>query len=184
VTHDPDSGKRKEVEVKRPSTCAVSGRYIAVARYKHGMHLFTRDGDLVQIVPDFTSATCATFHPRNRDILAIGWYDGSVRIWDMRQQVYVSIFKACTGCINNILFASDNRLLIVPGNGMIKGLALCILHCMLSFYLKSYRLFPPPQYLRLNLGRPRRMQCGLQQRSTVCTLLLRCRGRCVHLGDV
>ncbi len=79
---------------------------------KSGLHLYNHGGELVQLIPDSIKGSSVAFHPDNANILAIGFDDGSVRVWDIEAQAYVSLIKEYDYRITNIRFASDNRLFL------------------------------------------------------------------------
>jgi WD40 repeat protein len=110
VVHDLETGGQRVIEVEVPWKSTSSQHIIAVTTYQTGLHIFTIDGVLVQVVPDSTIAVCVAFHPRNNHVLAIGYADGAVRMWDVSIQVYVSEFKQHTNQVTNIRFAPDDRL--------------------------------------------------------------------------
>ncbi len=112
VIHDLETGDQKEVEINDPMSCAASQHTIAVTTFIRGLHLFSTDGTLAHIVLASTDADCVAFHPHNHNILAIGDEDGSVRIWDVSTQTYLSEYKEHTDRITNIRFAPDFRLLL------------------------------------------------------------------------
>jgi WD40 repeat protein len=112
VSHDLETGEQKEIEVKEPLNCAASQHIIAVTTLYDGLHLFSTDGTLAHIVPDSTGARCVAFHSHNPNILAVGFKDGSVRIWDVSTQSILSAFNAHPTCISNIRFAPDCRLFL------------------------------------------------------------------------
>ncbi len=110
VMYNLETGEQKEIEVKGPLRCASSQHYAAITTSQVGMHLYSTNGVLVHIVPDSTDVRCAALHPRNNNILAIGYEDGSVRIWDISTQAYVSSFKKHTDRITHTRFVPDGRL--------------------------------------------------------------------------
>jgi WD40 repeat protein len=112
VIHDLETGKLKVIEIKRPWKCASSQHFIAVTTLGYGLHLFTTDGDLVHSIPDSTNSCSAALHPRNTSIVAIGFRDGTLSMWNASRQVYVSSFKQPSGLILGIRFAPDGRLFL------------------------------------------------------------------------
>jgi WD40 repeat protein len=112
VIHDLETGEQKIIEIERPLKCSSSSHYIAVTTYKYGVYLLTVDGVLVHIIPDSTYAKCVAFHPQNTSILAIGYEDGTVRLWDVSTQSYASLFKEHTDRITSIRFASNGGLFL------------------------------------------------------------------------
>ncbi len=112
VIHDLETGHQKVVQIYRPSNSASSKHIHAIVSYGVGIHLLTMDGDLVRIVPGSVHASCVAFHPHNTNILAIGFRDGTVRIWDVSTQMHVSSFKQHSDGINRILFGLDGRLFL------------------------------------------------------------------------
>jgi WD40 repeat protein len=112
VIHDQETGHQKMVEITKPWKCTSSQYFLVVTAVEDGLHLFTIDGVLVHIVPDSKDARCVAFHPHNTDILAIGYKDGSVRVWHVSTQSYGSTFKEHTDLISNIRFAPDCRLIL------------------------------------------------------------------------
>ncbi len=112
VIHDLATGDQKKIEVNEPLKCASSQHVIAVTTSETGMHLYSTHGDFIHIVPDSTDTQCGAFHPHNTNMLAIGYKDGTVRIWDVSADAYVSSFKQHTDQIFNIRFAPDGRLLL------------------------------------------------------------------------
>ncbi len=112
VIHDLETGDRKVIEVVRPQDCASSPYYIAITTLRAGLHLFSTEGVLVRIVPESTKASCVAFHPRNTNILAAGYINGSVHMWDASTQACVCSFKEHTYGITNIRWASDRRVFL------------------------------------------------------------------------
>jgi WD40 repeat protein len=112
VIRDVETGEQKEVEVRWPMKCAVSLNYVAVSTNGAGLFLFTLDGDLVYVVPDSINGYSVAFHPLDTDILVIGCDQGSLRIWNVRTQAYVSTFKQHANCITSIRFAPDHRMFL------------------------------------------------------------------------
>jgi hypothetical protein len=93
VIHDLDTRAQKEIEVETPFKCASSQHYIAVTAFRKDPQLLTIDGALVYIIPDSTDAYCVALHPRKTNILAMGCFDGSARLWDMSLRSYVYSLK-------------------------------------------------------------------------------------------
>ncbi len=116
VIHDLETGDQKMIEIKRPCKCASSQHFIAVTTLQHGMHLLNTEGGLVHMVPDSTKACSAALHPHNTSIVAIGFRDGTVRMWNASTQVYVSSFKQPSGLILGIQFPPDSRLFLSSAN--------------------------------------------------------------------
>jgi WD40 repeat protein len=112
VIHDLDSGNQKVIEINMPWKCASSQNSFAITTVKDGLRLFSIDGDLIHIVPDSIKARNVAFHPRSTNILAIGYEDGTVRLWDVSMQAYISSFKQHSGLISNIRFVPDCRLFL------------------------------------------------------------------------
>jgi WD40 repeat protein len=112
VIHDLNTGEQKEIEVETPFKCASSQHLIAVTAFRKDLRLLSTDGALVHIVPDSADAYCVALHPRSTNILAMGSFDGSARLWDMSLQSYVYSLKEHTNLISNIRFAPDGRLLL------------------------------------------------------------------------
>ena len=112
VIHDLENENRRIIEVERPGKCVASLHLVAVLTASDGLHLYTPDDVLIHIVPDSMHARCVAVHPCNTNILAIGYDDGSVRIWDISTQVYVSLFKEHTDGISNIRFEPYGRLFL------------------------------------------------------------------------
>ncbi len=112
VIYDMETGGQHVIEFRKPWKCTVSQYCLAFATYEDGLHLFAHDGELVRILPDSIDASCVAFHPRNANILAIGYGDGTVRMWDVSTQAYVSEFKQHTRLTTNIRFAPDYRLFL------------------------------------------------------------------------
>jgi WD40 repeat protein len=110
VIHDLETGDQMEINVNNPWKCAASQYFFAVTTSRSGLHLFSADGVLVHIVPDSTEAYCVAFHPRNTNILAMGYLDGTVRLWNVLLQAYVSSIRQHYRQIPNIRFTSDCRL--------------------------------------------------------------------------
>ncbi len=78
VIHDLQTGEQKVMEAKQPLKIAISPNHIAVTTDEDELRLFSNDGELVHAIPDSIAASCVAFHPRNPNILAIGFDDGSV----------------------------------------------------------------------------------------------------------
>jgi WD40 repeat protein len=114
--HDLDSSEQKQMEVRWPLKCAASPYYSSVTSFVSGLCLFTIDGNLLHIVPDSKQAFCCAVHPSNPCLLGIGFQSGSVRLWDVGQQAFVSKFKEHTGRITKIRFAHSGRLLVVSSS--------------------------------------------------------------------
>ena len=112
VIRDLETSEQTEFELVSPFKCAASMNYLAVTSAYRGLRLFTLDGDLVYIVPNSSSATCAAFHPHNANILAIGFADGSVHMWDVHTQACLSSFQKHTKRISSIRIATDGRLFL------------------------------------------------------------------------
>ncbi len=112
VIHDLDTNEQNSIEVEAPWKTSMSSHLVAVATEWDQLRLFSYQGDLVHIVPDSEDAYCTAFHPHTPNILAIGFKDGSVRIWDVRLQTYVSLFKEHAKLIIDIHFSPDGRLLL------------------------------------------------------------------------
>ena len=94
VIRDVETSEQTEFELVSPFKCTASMNYLAVTSAYRGLRLFTLDGDLVSIVPNSNSVTCAAFHPHNANILAIGLTDGSVRMRDVHAQAPVLVPEA------------------------------------------------------------------------------------------
>ncbi len=116
VIHDLETRAQTIVKVNDPWMCPTAHRLLAVTTCDDSVRLFSIDGDLDHIVSDSTNACSAAFHPRNTNIIAIGYNDGTVRMWDVSTQAYVSSFKEHTNLITNIRFAPDGRLLLSSGD--------------------------------------------------------------------
>jgi WD40 repeat protein len=112
VIHDLETGEQKEIKITKPWKCSASQHLVAVTTPKEGLHLFSTEGILVHIIPDSTDAKCAAFHPHNHNILAIGFRDGTVRMWNVVRQACVSSLKQHTDLITNIRFVPDCRLFL------------------------------------------------------------------------
>jgi WD40 repeat protein len=112
VIHDLETGHQRIIQIERPIECATSTNLLAIPTFGDGLRVFTIHGVLVHVVPDSTQAKCVSFHPRNTNILAIGYKDGSVRMWDVSAQAFVSFFKAYPYGIVNLEFAPDGRLFL------------------------------------------------------------------------
>ncbi len=109
---DQETGEQKVMNVKRPQESSASQHFVAIITYGAGMHLFTTDGVLVHTVPDSADAYSVALHPHNTNILALGFADGTVHMWDMSTQAYVSEVKQHTDRITSIRFACDCRLFL------------------------------------------------------------------------
>jgi WD40 repeat protein len=112
VIHDLETGEQKVIKISHPWKSSASQHLLAIVTHEDGLHLFSTDGELVHIVPDSTKARCVAFHPRNTNILAIGYGDGTVRMWDVTMRLDVSSFQEHTHGITNIRFAPDCRLFL------------------------------------------------------------------------
>ena len=112
VIRDVKTSEQTDFELVSPFKCAASMNYLAVTSAYRGLRLFTLDGDLVSIVPNSSSATCAAFHPHNANILAIGTADGSVHMRDVHTQACLSSFQKHTKRISSIRIATDGRLFL------------------------------------------------------------------------
>jgi WD40 repeat protein len=111
--HDLETESQKVFKCKAPWRCVASQCLVAITATNDGLHLYSTDGDIVHVIPDSTGAFCAAFHPRNTNILGIGYQNGTVRMWDVSMQVYVSSFHHHHfRRITNILFAPDGRLFL------------------------------------------------------------------------
>ncbi len=93
VFHDLETSEHKVVEVEWPLKCAASHCNVIASTQEDGLHLFTRDGELIQVVPDSNDVFCAAFHPSNPCILAIGFKDGAVGIWDVKTRTQSQLSK-------------------------------------------------------------------------------------------
>ena len=96
VIRDVETKEQEKWDLPGGWLCAASEHYQAVTSTYRGLRLFTLDGDLVSIVPQSNSVTCAAFHPHNANILAIGFADGSVRMRDVHTQARLSSFQKHT----------------------------------------------------------------------------------------
>ncbi len=112
VIYDLETREQKVINVPLPKRCTSSQRILAITSIGYGLRLFSTNGVLDHIVPDSTKSRCAAFHPRNTNILAIGFQDGAVRIWDVSSQADVSFFKQHRGSITSTRFAPDCRLFL------------------------------------------------------------------------
>ncbi len=112
VIHDLETGEKKELEDEQPCKCAASQYALAMTTSEDGLHLCSTDGVLIHIVPESTNASCVVFHPRNANILAIGYKDGTVRMWDVSSQTYCWEFKEHINQITNIRFALDGHMFL------------------------------------------------------------------------
>ncbi len=112
MIHDLDTNEQQVIEIESPWTCASSQSVLAVTTVENGLHLFSTQDSLVHIVPDSMDASCVAFHPRNTNILAIGYGDGTVCFWDMSSQTHVSEFTHHSRRITNIRLAHDGRLFL------------------------------------------------------------------------
>jgi WD40 repeat protein len=112
VIRDMETGEQKEVEVREPWKCVGQHQCIVVVSENDNLHVFTTDGDLKHIIPETKNASCVAVHPVNPDIIAIGFHEGAVSIWNSRAQAYVSTFKVHDGGIASARFASDGRLFL------------------------------------------------------------------------
>jgi WD40 repeat protein len=112
VIHHLETGEQKEIKIKQPLDCAASQHNFAVTTYEDGLHLLSTHGALVYIVPDSTEARSVAFHPHKTNCIAIGYHDGTVRMWNVSTQVYVSFFRQHTRQITRIRFAPDCRLFL------------------------------------------------------------------------
>ena len=110
VIHDLKSGGQKEVAVLEPMKCAASPYCIALTTAKLGLHLFTHNGELVQIFPRSKIVSCAAFLDRHPCILATGLKNGSLLLWDMQGQHQVYALPIHTSRITSIRSAPDGRL--------------------------------------------------------------------------
>ena len=111
VIQDLATNERKSILLQGPMRCAVSPYFIFVTTERIGLHMFSTDGGLVCILPESMEARCVALHPCNTNILAIGFGDGTVRIWDMSTQAYVSSFKQHADGISSIRFSRDKTFL-------------------------------------------------------------------------
>ncbi len=112
VIYDLDTGEQKEIEIKHPRKCAASQYFFAVTTYEDELHLFSTDGVLLYILPETMGACCAAFHPHNTNILAIGYGDGAVCMWDLSTQACMSSFEEHIDLITNLRFTPDCRLFL------------------------------------------------------------------------
>jgi WD40 repeat protein len=74
-----------------PMWCAASQHHVAVGTSQQ-VTLLTRQGTLIQTLPDSKEVQCAAFHP-DLPLLLLGLPDGSVRIWDKNSRQTTSSFK-------------------------------------------------------------------------------------------
>ncbi len=112
VIRDLETGEQKLVEIERPWGCTSSQHLWAITTDGSGMRLFSTDNVLVHIIPESTDASSFAFHTRNSNILAIGFADGTLRMWDVTKQVYTSSLEHHSGLITTIRFAPDCRLFL------------------------------------------------------------------------
>jgi WD40 repeat protein len=112
VIQDLETGDQKVIKAKLPLKCVASQCIVVVTTCSEGLYLLNHDGDLIHVVPDSTNAICAAFHPHSTDILAIGFKDGSVCIWNVRAHAYTSSLKHHTDRISSIGFTRDCKLLL------------------------------------------------------------------------
>ena len=112
MIHDLETSKKKVLKAKWPWKCAASHNLIAVTTEGSGLRLYDHAGALVQIVSDSNNAFCVAFHPRYPSIIALGFKDGCVRLWDMNAQSYVSSLAEHTKRITSIRFSDDGRLFL------------------------------------------------------------------------
>lgn len=112
VIRDVETSEQTEFEPVTRFKCAASMNYLAVTSVYLGLRLFTLDGDLVSIVPNSSSATCAAFHPHNANILAIGTANESAHMGDVHTQARLSSFQKHTKRISSIRIATDGRLFL------------------------------------------------------------------------
>jgi WD40 repeat protein len=110
VIHDTGSKESKVLEVAHPIKCAASPKHIAVATASR-LRLLTCDGGLVRTVPDSQNANCVCFHP-NYNILAFGFYFGSVRLWDVQGSRLASSLSELSEPCSSMSFGADGRLYI------------------------------------------------------------------------
>jgi WD40 repeat protein len=114
---DLDSKGCKASQIDRPWRSASSHHLIAVTTFEDGIHLLSLDGFVVHIIPDSTDANCVAFHPGNTSILAIGCTNGSVYMWDVSTQAYVTSFTQRASGIANARFTPDCRLFLSSWDG-------------------------------------------------------------------
>ncbi len=112
VIHDLETGYQKKIEIKLPFKCSATQRILAIATFSDGLHMYSTDGVLVHIVPGSTGASCVAFHSSTTGVLAVGYGGGTVRLWDLRKQVYAVSFKEHTNGISNIRFEPYGRLFL------------------------------------------------------------------------
>jgi WD40 repeat protein len=109
VIYDQDTKEQREIEIESPWTCASSQHILAIITLEYALHIFSPDGDLIHIVP---GPNCVTLHPYITNILAVGYANGTVCLWDLSTQASVSTFKQHIMPITNIRFALDGQLLL------------------------------------------------------------------------
>jgi WD40 repeat protein len=112
VIHDLETGEQKMIEIKVPRNCASSQHTLAVTTFEDGLRLFAHDSELVHVVPDSMDTECVAFHPDKANLLAIGYGDGTVRIWNALTRAYLSSFKEHADRITNVRFGPNCRLLM------------------------------------------------------------------------
>jgi WD40 repeat protein len=112
VIHDLETGAQKVIKISHPWKSSASQHLLAIVTHEDGLHLFSTDGVFVHIIPDSTGARCVAFHPRNTNVLATGYGDGTVRMWDVTMRIDVSSFQEHTHGITNIRFTPDCRLFL------------------------------------------------------------------------
>jgi WD40 repeat protein len=100
------------IEIESPRDCASSQHYVSVTTSENELRLFSFDGTLVHIVPDSVNTGCVAFHPDNSNIMAIGYKDGMVRMWNVSMREYVSSFNTHTYAISRVRFTPDNRMFL------------------------------------------------------------------------
>jgi WD40 repeat protein len=115
VIHDLDTCEQMAIDVNGPWKCALSQRYIAVANSAQGVQLFSRTGKHTHVVPESRNVSCIAFHPSN-EVVAIGFKDGSICVWDAQAQGALSLFTAQSDCVINIRFAPNGCLFLSSYN--------------------------------------------------------------------
>ncbi len=107
-----ESAEKQEFQIKGPNMCAASRHHVAVTTVQ-GIYVYNQSTQEIEAIPDSMGCICAAFHPKRRNSLAIGFKDGSVRIWDIvkrhKEPVTIDIHEKRT---TDVKFSPDGRLLI------------------------------------------------------------------------
>jgi WD40 repeat protein len=100
------------VEINQPWRIAVSPFYIAILTDEDGLVLASRSGHVIKKLPGCKNCSCAAFYPTNLNMLALGFKNGKVRLWDVQNHRQISEFQGHPSFLTSACFAPDGRLFL------------------------------------------------------------------------